>query len=233
MPRNVKLQPGSPDRALRASSESEAFRSDKDLNQDSHQIRSDSARGLGNAIGQEVRAMRRGRRMTISDLAQATGVSPSMLSRMENGSACPSIATLHLLSRALSAPPSVFFRSYDRKHDVQFVKAGQDVETAPSHNADGQRHLLLKDLDSSESGLLVAPYLIVLDETSVLQRDTCQSGVKLIYMLDGEVIYRYGVQVFHLCSGDSLFFFADVPHGPETVVAPGARYISVTSSLRP
>jgi hypothetical protein len=44
-------------------------------------------------------------------------------------------------------------------------------------------------------------------------------------MLEGEVDYRHGDQVYPLKPGDSLFFDADAPHGPEVLVKLPARYL--------
>jgi uncharacterized cupin superfamily protein len=53
--------------------------------------------------------------------------------------------------------------------------------------------------------------------------------VELLYMLEGEVTYRHGDQLFHLEPGDSLFFDADAQHGPEVLDKLPARYLSVIS----
>jgi quercetin dioxygenase-like cupin family protein len=52
-------------------------------------------------------------------------------------------------------------------------------------------------------------------------------GLELLFMLEGEVDYRHGDQVYALKPGDSLFFDADAPHGPEGLVKLPARYLSV------
>jgi uncharacterized cupin superfamily protein len=49
----------------------------------------------------------------------------------------------------------------------------------------------------------------------------------MLYMLEGEVTYRHGDQLFHLKPGDSLFFDADARHGPEVLNVLPARYLSV------
>jgi quercetin dioxygenase-like cupin family protein len=52
-------------------------------------------------------------------------------------------------------------------------------------------------------------------------------GLELLFMLEGEVDYRHGDQVYALKPGDSLFFDADAPHGPEVLVKLPAQYLSV------
>ena len=48
-------------------------------------------------------------------------------------------------------------------------------------------------------------------------------------MLEGAVDYRHGDEFFHLQAGDTLFFDADCPHGPEKLIKLPARYVSVIS----
>ncbi len=48
-------------------------------------------------------------------------------------------------------------------------------------------------------------------------------------MLEGEVVYRHGDQLFQMQPGDSLFFDADAPHGPEQLVKLPSRYLSIIS----
>jgi mannose-6-phosphate isomerase-like protein (cupin superfamily) len=49
-------------------------------------------------------------------------------------------------------------------------------------------------------------------------------------MLEGEVDYRHGQErIYHLEPGDTLFFDADAPHGPETLRKLPIRYLSIIS----
>ena len=57
-------------------------------------------------IGNEVRRLRRTLELTGSELGAATGISAAMLSRIENGSASPSAATIKSLAKALNVPVS-------------------------------------------------------------------------------------------------------------------------------
>ena len=65
--------------------------------QDPHRVRELAERSLEGAIGREVRQFRRAQGMTVADLAQATGLSIGMLSKIENGQTSPSLTTLQAL----------------------------------------------------------------------------------------------------------------------------------------
>lgn len=186
-------------------------------------------RNLENAIGREVRAFRHQQGMTVAQLAQVTGLSIGMLSKIENGMTSPSLTTLQILSHAFSTPITSFFRGYEERREVQHVKAGDHVEIERRGTRAGHQYNLLGHIGSNSSGVVVEPYLITLTEQSDIFPAFQHDGIELLYMLEGEVKYRHGDQLFHLEPGDSLFFDADAPHGPEVLVKLPARYLSVIS----
>ncbi len=77
--------------------------------------------------------------------------------------------------------------------------------------------------------MVVEPYLITLTTESDVFPTFQHEGLELLYMLEGEVDYRHGDRIYALKPGDSLFFDADAPHGPEVLVKLPARYLSVIS----
>ena len=57
-------------------------------------------------------------------------------------------------------------------------------------------------------------------------------GIETIYMLEGEVDFRHGDTVYALKPGDTLFFDANAPHGPEVfTVLPARICLSSASCL--
>lgn len=197
------------------------------LSQDPHRVGTPRERDLQVAIGREVRSIRRQHSMTVADLARKTGLSVGMLSKIENGVTSPSLMTLQTLSHALSTPVTAFFRLYEERREAQHVKAGQHVEIARRGTRSGHQYNLLGHLGPNQSGVVVEPYLITLTTTSDVFPTFQHDGLELIYMLEGEIVYRHGDQTYHLRPGDSLFFDADAQHGPEAHIALPARFLSV------
>ncbi len=197
------------------------------FDQDPHRVRDITERNLEAAIGREVRAFRRQQGLTVADLAQVTGLSIGMLSKIENGITSPSLTTLQVLSHAFSVPVTAFFKSYEERREVQHVKAGDHVEIERRGTRAGHQYNLLGHIGSNSSGVVVEPYLITLTTESDTFPTFQHEGLELLYMLEGEVTYRHGEQLFHLKPGDSLFFDADARHGPEVLNELPARYLSV------
>lgn len=208
-------------------------RSKPGLTQDPHRVREMAERNLETAIGREVRAFRRAQGLTVADLAAATGLSIGMLSKIENGITSPSLATLQALSHAFSCPVTAFFRGFEERREVQHVRAGEHLEIERRGTRAGHQYHLLGHIGANGSGVVVEPYLITLTAESDVFPTFQHDGIELLYMLEGEVTYRHGDQLFHLRPGDSLFFDADARHGPEMLNRLPARYLSVISYPQP
>jgi transcriptional regulator with XRE-family HTH domain len=197
------------------------------LSQDPHALREPKVNNLEIAIGHEVRAFRKQLGITGADLASATGLSLGMLSKIENGNISPSLTTLQSLSRALGVPLTAFFRRFEEPRNAVFVKAGEGVELERRGTRAGHQYNLLGHIDNNSSGVVVEPYLITLTTDSDVFPTFQHEGMEFLYMLEGEVVYRHGDQLFTMQPGDSLFFDADAPHGPEILVTLPSRYLSI------
>jgi len=76
---------------------------------------------------------------------------------------------------------------------------------------------------------MVEPYLITLTQESDIFPTFQHGGIETIYMLEGELQYRHSDTLYPLKPGDTLFFDADAPHGPEVLEKLPARYLSIIS----
>jgi transcriptional regulator with XRE-family HTH domain len=199
------------------------------LKQDPHAVRDTQANGLEVAIGREVRAIRKKLGLTVADLAAATNISLGMLSKIENGNTSPSLTTLQALSRALGVPLTSFLRRFEEERNAVFVKAGKGVDVERRGTRAGHQYNLLGYIGSNTAGVIVEPYLITLTENSDVFPTFQHDGMEFLYMLKGEVVYRHGNNLYRMLPGDSLFFDADAPHGPDELTKLPIQYLSIIS----
>jgi transcriptional regulator with XRE-family HTH domain len=182
-------------------------------------------RSLEMLVGAQIRALRVALGMKLADLAAAAGLSQGMLSKVENGQTSPSLATLQALAQALNMPLGSFFTRFDQKSEATFVKAGQGLTIERRGSAKGHRYQLLGHGLRPEVG--VEPYLITLDEGSDAFPIFQHEGIEFLYMLEGEVVYTHGDRTYAMQPGDSLFFDANIPHGPLELRRLPAVYLAV------
>jgi transcriptional regulator with XRE-family HTH domain len=199
------------------------------LTQNPHKTTDTRVNVLEVAIGREVRSFRKQQKMTVADLSKLTDISIGMLSKIENGNTSPSLTTLQSLANAFSVPLTAFFRGFEERREAVHTKAGEGLTIEREGTRAGHQYNLLGHIGANTSGVIVEPYLIILTSESDTFETFQHDGIETIFMLDGAVDYRHGNNIYPLRPGDTLFFEADAPHGPETLVELPARYLSIIS----
>jgi len=211
-------------------SEKKAKASNPVLAQNPHRAGKTGRKPLEESIGQEIHILREQLGMTISKLAKSANMSTGMLSKIENGSTSPSLSSLLALSRALHVPISSLFKQFEKSRPATFVKAGDGLEIERRGTRAGHQYALLGHAPHND--LTVEPYVITLQDSSDVFPVFQHEGLEFIYMLEGEVVYRHGDATYIMEVGDSLFFDASSPHGPEEMRKLPIRYLSVISYPR-
>ena len=182
---------------------------------------------INQAIGGRLREERHRLGLTLQDVADRSGLSLGMISKIENAQTSPSLRTLARLSQALEVPVTTFFRGFEEERDASYVRAGDGIELVRQGTRHGHRYELLAAAKSG-AARRVQPFLVTLTE----QRETFplfqHEGVEFLYALDGSFVYRYGRHTYDMDPGDSLMFDGEIPHGPERLNALPARFLSIT-----
>ena len=177
-------------------------------------------------IGNTIRELRQKHGLTIAEIADQTGISRGMLSKIENAQTATSLETLGKLAKALGISLSAFFRNYDVPGGgAQIVKSGEGMEVVRRGTKRGHTyHLLAYDQGPTK---LFEPFLITMDDASEVFPTFEHLGVEFIYMLEGKIEYRHGQSTYLLEPGDALTFRGDIPHGPEKLVELPIRFLAM------
>lgn len=184
--------------------------------------------GVTLAVAKRVREVRQELALTVGQLAERSGISKGMLSKIENAQASPSLATLGRLSSALGVPVMSFFRGLDEEHDAVFVAAGSGIEIVREGTRTGHRYQLLGTLRGPSRRM--EPLLVTLTERTEVFPLFQHDGTELIYMLDGVMRYGSGMTAYLLQQGDALQFDGSVAHGPAELIELPIRFLSVIAT---
>jgi DNA-binding XRE family transcriptional regulator len=177
-------------------------------------------------IGNTVRELRQKHRLTIAEVAEQTGISRGMLSKIENAQTSTSLETLAKLANALGVSLSTLFRNYNvPAGGAQLVKNGAGMEVVRRGTKLGHTyHLLAYDQGPTKR---FDPFLITMDDAAEVFPTFEHPGTEFIYILEGKLEYRHGQQTYLLEPSDSLTFQGHVPHGPETLIELPIRFLAI------
>ena len=181
---------------------------------------------LGRVIANHVRSRRLEIGLTVGQLAERTGISKGMLSKIENAQTSPSLSTLERLSSSLDMPVTSLFRGLAEERDAVFVKAGSGPEIVRKGTRAGHTYQLLGTLRGPYKR--IEPLLVSLVESTEVFPLFQHPGIEMLYMLEGILEYSYGREHYRMEKGDTLQFEGDIPHGPTKLVKLPIRFLSVT-----
>lgn len=182
-------------------------------------------RSLEQAIGHQIRNLRREHDLSIADLGNAAGISSGMISKIENGTISPSLASLSSIAGALNVPITSLFATFEERRDCSYVKRDHGVVIERRGTKAGHIYQLLGAGIRGE--IVVEPYLITLETGAEPHTSFQHTGVEFIYMISGELIYSHAGITYHLEPGDSLMFDSSGLHGPLELIKTPMTYLSV------
>ncbi len=149
--------------------------------------------------------------LTLKGLAKLAECSESMLSRIENGTANPSINTLHRIALALGVPVSGLFQDDEEGvHDV-VLRRGQrpTIETGELGGGRGTR---LEALIPTGRGNLLSGYINDIKPGGGSRGTLQHEGEEFGYVLDGAIELTVDDRRYQLREGDSFYFRSERPH---------------------
>jgi len=187
--------------------------------------RGDFVDDMNMVIAQRIRECRQGRDQTVAHLAATSGISKGMMSKIENGQASPSLATLGSIARALEVPVTALFRGLEEEHDALYVAAGKGLEIIREGTRSGHRYQLLGTMRGANRRM--EPLLVTLSQQQEVFPLFQHPGTELLYMLEGALEYGHGNARYVLRPGDTLQFDGEIPHGPTKIIKTPVRFLSI------
>ena len=177
-------------------------------------------------LGIQLKRQRQAQGLKIADVARIAGISQGMLSKIENAQVSTSLDSLSRLCDVLGMPMSKLFSQYDQQGgSALLVKKGEGMEVVRRGTEKGHTYHLLNHTRGPKKSF--EAYMITMDDASEECPTFAHPGTEFIHLLDGELVYRHGNQLYPMQAGDSLTFDGEVPHGPEKLVQVPIRLLSI------
>lgn len=185
------------------------------------------------AIGDKLRTLRLRRSMGLSQLAEHTGFSPAMLSRLENGRLVPTLPTLTRIALVFSVGLDYFFSDPRKRHVVAVVRRSERrVLPSDPKLAEVPWHFESLDFrvnDRKLNGYLAHFHPLAPDQVV----PHYHPGVELLYLIQGKLEMNIGVEKVQLATGDSIYFDSMQKHTYRSLVkGPCTAMVITTNSGR-
>ncbi|QEN85890.1 helix-turn-helix domain-containing protein [Labrys sp. KNU-23] len=181
------------------------------------------------AIGRELRFCREREGISAVDLARLAQISGGTLSKIERGTITASLTILQSLARILGVSLSALIRRTEERRGVVFVRHAEATGSSGFPIGKGVYNLNLGPVGSYDEFLHANPSLVVIQDEEYSCVSSQGAGHTLIFMLEGEMIYRYGSNNHSLESGDSLFFDAENWHGLVKSVKTPLKFLQINT----
>lgn len=177
-------------------------------------------------LGLQIKRQRQAQDLKLADVAKIADISQGMLSKIENAQVSTSLDTLSRLCDVLGLPLSKLFSEYDQQDgSALLVKADQGMEVVRRGTEKGHTYHLLNHTRGPKKSF--EAYMVSMDDASEEFPTFSHPGTEFLHLLEGELIYRHGNQLYRMEAGDSLTFEGEIPHGPEQLVQVPIRLLSI------
>lgn len=176
-------------------------------------------------IGLRIRQIRKGRNFSLQDIADRSGLSKSLISKVENFRTIPSLSVLSRIAETLKVKVAEIVEGIEEENrDVYVVTRKNERKILQRESAKGFIYELLitENADSS----LFESFVLTL-EKGAKRKPVSTDGHEFLFMLKGTIEFRYGKEKIILKKGDSIFFDGRTPHVPENIGKSEAKFLVV------
>lgn len=161
---------------------------------------------INSAVSQNIKQLREQKKLTLDVAAQLTGVSRSMLAQIEKGDANPTISVLWKIANGYKVP---FTSLVEAKNESTTILRG----SVAKHLEEGDgKYLNYPAFPFNEQHSFETYRIVILTGGSLAAEPHLPGTEEYITVFTGSVEITVKDQVYQLQSGDSIRFFADVPH---------------------
>jgi transcriptional regulator with XRE-family HTH domain len=171
-------------------------------------------------LGARIRHARRVAHLTMTQLAAKAGCSESLISKIENGQATPSVAMLHRIAAALDSNIAVLME--DGPVETPVMRQGERPVIAAGGVA-------LERLTLPKRGGLLQANIHIVQPGGASEGQIVHAGEEVGYVLEGELELTLGEERFECRAGDSFTFSSQLPHGYRNVGDAVARVLWVNT----
>ena len=178
-------------------------------------------------LGARLRKLRKSQKITLVELAKASGVDAATISRMETGQMTGTLESHLKLATALGVKITELYAGIEEARQQAGVTLQSPTKRTETYvQAASGASLTLLTADILKKKLM--PVLITLEPGGKTQREESRVGTeRFLYLLEGALEARVGETTHVLKRGSSLYLDASIPHSLHNPGSQPAKCLSV------
>ena len=163
-------------------------------------------------LGAKLRKLRLRKKIALVDLGKHTGLSPSMLSQLENGKMIPTLPTLARIAMVFDVGLDHFFADKRGQKLFAVVRARERIRFPDRPDAPSPSYFF-ECLTFAAQGKGVQAYVAEFPRRSEDEvSEHFHDGLELIYVLEGSLTIRFQGEDHDFHAGDSVLMDSSEPH---------------------
>lgn len=178
-------------------------------------------------IGVKLKHARLMRGMRLKDVAARADCSESLISKIENGHANPSINTLHRIANVLGINIGQLFASADENRDVVHREGERPmIADDPLRQGNG---VTLERLIPYDPECLLQGHIHVIGPGGASDGDVSHEGEEVGYVLVGTLELNVDGRRYVVEAGDSFYFRSHLTHGYRNLSSDETRVLWINT----
>jgi quercetin dioxygenase-like cupin family protein/DNA-binding XRE family transcriptional regulator len=181
------------------------------------------------SVGARLHFLRKSQRVTLVELAKASGVDAATISRIETGRMSGTLASHIKLATALGMKVTELYSGIEeaRTKDAVTMQPSSQHKDVYVHQA-GKSSIAMLTTEVMKKKLM--PVLITIEPGGSTYREEARVGTeKFLYVLEGALEAKVGEATHVLKRGSSLYFDASIPHSLKNAGRSVAKCLSVVT----
>jgi transcriptional regulator with XRE-family HTH domain len=162
-------------------------------------------------IGPKIRGLRSKKLLSLVQLGEHTGLSASLLSKIERGQLVPTLPTLHRIAQVFGVGLEHFFVDTSERPTVAVVRK-KDRLRLPNRPDEESPAYFFESLDFPVTDRKMEAYYAEFKAHAKPMQPHQHAGAEIIYVVTGQLVVNIDGDDTMLSQGDSIYFDSSFPH---------------------
>lgn len=179
-------------------------------------------------IGTKMHALRKAKKMSLTELAEHSGVQLATLSRIENMKMVGTLESHINIAKALGVDVTELYRDIEKTNAVVEVGEKQKNTDVFTHSEHSSYEILTKNILQKK----MMPVLIRIEPRGKTNTEENQRGTeKFVFVLEGSIEVNINGQRFALNRNNTMYFDGALPHTFTNIGRTIAKILSVATPV--